>query len=252
MPTSQPVALTSRQVMHRGYRASAYDIWLRLVFPYGRIEAEAAVMTARIEQASVLPGVLMKDPLTSRQFGGVLQSDFGPQSGAASAGLDAGYATGDKAPGFGAFTSNSTGAVPKGELEGAQANPPYDNRVDNFRFHPDYHVDRIMFREIIGTVTDAAYVRPHARVRLLDAGPSTLTFSVAVIAAWAVQPTSTPGGKNALGLELDPTLLYRHRDGFSCALEHGAYFPGAAFDNPAQNLKARPAQVLKLRLMYQF
>ena len=29
-----------------------------------------------------------------------------------------------------------------------------DTTVDNFRFHPDYHVDRILFREIIGTVTE--------------------------------------------------------------------------------------------------
>ena len=41
-----------------------------------------------------------------------------------------------------------------------------DNRIDNFRFHSDYRVDRILFREIIGTVTDAMYAKPHARLRL--------------------------------------------------------------------------------------
>ena len=52
-----------------------------------------------------------------------------------------------------------------GQLDGPQANLPRDHTVDNFRFHPDYHIDQILFREIIGTVTDAIYVRPHVRAR---------------------------------------------------------------------------------------
>ena len=40
-----------------------------------------------------------------------------------------------------------------GDLDGAKANPPFHTNVDNFRFHPDYRIDRILFREIIGTVT---------------------------------------------------------------------------------------------------
>lgn len=252
MPTAQPVPITPSQVMHRGYQANAFDLWLRLVFKYGRIEAEAAYLTAKIEQASLIPGVLMKDPLTSHQFGGAIESDFGPPTGEAGGGIDGGYASGDPAPGFGAFPPPSTGATKPGSLEGAQANPPYDTKVDNFRMHPDYRIDRILFREIIGTVTDAVYLRPHGRVRLFETGPSSLTFTLAAIASWAVQPASTPGGKNALGVELDPTLMYRHKDGFSCALEHGVLFPGAGFDNPAQNLKARPAQVLRMRLLFAF
>ena len=49
-----------------------------------------------------------------------------------------------------------------GQFDGPQANLPRDRTVDNFRFHPDYHIDQILFREIIGTITDAIYIRPHA------------------------------------------------------------------------------------------
>jgi uncharacterized protein (TIGR04551 family) len=251
-PTAQPVELTPSQVMMRGYSAQAADLWLRVVFPYGRIEAEGAFMTAHIDQASLIPGVLMKEPVTSKQFGAALESDFGPRNMVASGGLDGGFASGDNAAGFGAFPPAQTGATKKGALDGAQANPPFDNTVNNFRFHPDYHIDRILFREIVGSVTDAVYVRPHGRVRLMQAGPSTVNLSLAVVASWAVYAASTPGGKNALGVEFDPTLMYRHRDGFAAAIDYGLLLPGAGFDNPTLNLKAKPAQVAKLRLLYQF
>ncbi len=250
--TSQPVAITPQQSMSRGYRADAADVWIRAVFPYGRIEAEAAVMWATIDQPSLIPGVMLRDPLKSRQIGAALESDLHTSNDVFGGGLDGGYASGDRAPGFGAYPPASTGAGAAGELEGPQANPPYDRRVDNFRFHPDYRVDRILFREIIGSVTDAVYVRPHARMRLFQIGPGALTASIAAVAAWAVQPASTPNNKNALGIEIDPTLTYRHKDGFACALEHAVLLPGAAFDNPSQHLSARTAQVFRVRMIFAF
>ena len=56
--------------------------------------------------------------------------------------------------------------------------PPRDRTVDNFRFHPDYRIDRILFREIIGTVTDAVYLRPHARATLAKNEAFAVTASV--------------------------------------------------------------------------
>ena len=40
-------------------------------------------------------------------------------------------------------------------------------------------------QRIIGTVTDAVYLRPHGRYTLLDLGHSQLLADVAVIASWA-------------------------------------------------------------------
>lgn len=249
--TSQAVSYTPQQVMNRGYRADAASLWFRAIFPHGRLEAEGAMMWASIDQPSLIPGVLLKEPVKSRQIGAAIESEVGAPDDLAGAGLDGGYASGDPAPGFGVNPS-STGSQRRGELEGPQANPPFDNRVDNFRFHPDYRIDRILFREIIGTVTDAIYVRPHARVRVFRLGPGTMTASLAAIASWAVQPASTPNNSNSLGIEIDPTLTYRHKDGFAAALEHGVFLPGAAFDNPSQGLSARTAQVFRVRLLYAF
>jgi hypothetical protein len=99
-------------------------------------------------------------------------------------------------------------------------------------------------------VTDAAYVRPHVAMRLADLGHAWLDASVAVIASWAMEPTSTPSGARALGYEIDPSLAYVTRDGFRAALEHAVFVPGAAFDSADGS--ARAAQLVRVRLAYVF
>jgi len=65
-----------------------------------------------------------------------------------------------------------------------------------------------------------------------------------------VQPTSTPSGERALGIELDPELRYVSADGFAAAIFYGLLLPGAAFDNTT--LEAKPAQVIRARLWFAF
>jgi uncharacterized protein (TIGR04551 family) len=186
------------------------------------------------------------------QSGLALESELGAPEARFGGGLDGGYASGDPAPGFGAYPSLGNAMPAAGDLDGSQARPPRDNRIDNFRFSPNYRIDRILFHQIIGTVTDAIYVRPHARARIVDIGPGTLGASVAVVGSWAVEPTSTPSGKRALGVELDSTLTYRTPDGFLATLAHGVFVPGAAFDNPTMHMPARTAQSIELLAGYLF
>jgi uncharacterized protein (TIGR04551 family) len=252
LPIAAPPTLNSAQIMYRGYTASALDGWFRVTTPNFRLEIEAAGIFANIEQGSLIPGVLLRQPVGSKQFGFAVESEIGAPEADFGAGLDLGLASGDPAPGFGVKAS-VTGAIPKpGDLDGSQANPPYDNHVDNFRFHPDYHVDRILFREIIGTVTDAVYLRPHARYTLARLGPSKLTAQLAAVVSFAMEAASTPGQKAPLGVELDPTLAYGNRDGFNLALEHAVLFPLSGLDNPEMKLSAKPAQSIRMRATYAF
>lgn len=248
-----PDTIDAAQVVGRGLNANVFDVWSRLSFPGFRIEVEGAYMTASFEQASLVPGLLMRQRVESRQYGGVLESEAGSPDGPFGAGLDLGYASGDDAPGFGARPPLGSLEAPRaGDLDGPQGTPPYDFRVDNFRFHPDYHVDRILFREIIGTVTDATYLRPHVRLRLLDFGTARLQLLLAGIASWANYASSTPGGEKYLGFELNPTLAYTSDDGFAAAFEHAVLFPGGGLDNPDLGLSAKPAQIYRLRLSFGF
>ena len=148
--------------------------------------------------------------------------------------------TRDKALRFGGMTSAKT----------PQAEDPKQVYETYYEF--DYRVDRILFREIIGTVTDAGYVRPHIDLALARSRVGDLIFGLAGVASFAVFTESTPGGKRPLGIEIDPTLRYRSPIGFEAALEQATFLPLAGMDNPAQGIDAGAAQLWRLRLIYGF
>jgi uncharacterized protein (TIGR04551 family) len=251
LPTAAaPTTFTSNDLVARGFEATATGGWLRITGASFRFEAEVAYLRASVANPSLIPGAAITEPVTSSQLGAAFESDV--RIPGFEVGVDGGYASGDPAPGFGAFPQPGAQPAPPGAFDGPQADPPRDRAVDNFRFHPDYHIDQILFREIIGTITDAIYVRPHVRALLMKVGDSRLETGAALIASWAVEPTSTPGGQRPLGVELDPELRYATHDGFAATIDYGLLFPGAAFDNPTANLKAQPAQVLRARLAFLF
>jgi uncharacterized protein (TIGR04551 family) len=233
-----PTTFTSDDLVARGFSATGTGGWLRMSGDGYRLEAELAYANATVQQPSLVPGAAITEAVTSSQLGFALQSDL--SVGPAMIGFDGGYASGDSAPGFGAFPSASD----------SQANLPRDHTVDNFRFHPDFHIDQILFREIIGTITDAIYIRPHVRTTLLVVGSGRLEAGAALIGSWAVEATSTPSGNRPLGWEIDPELRYASRDGFAATLDYGLLLPGSGFDNTT--LKAQPAQALRARLVFQF
>jgi len=237
--TTAAQPFTSNDLVGRGFAATGTGGWLRASSARFRIEAEVAYLHARIDQPSLIPGAAITVPATSDQLGVAVQSHV--VVGPTQLGLDGGYASGDDAPGFGAFPT-ATG--------GSQASLPRDPTVDNFRFHPDYRIDQILFREIIGAITDAIYLRPHVRATLLTIGTGRLEVLGALVASWAVEPTSTPSGERALGIELDPELRYASSDGLVANLAYGLLLPAAAWDNPT--VAAKPAQAFRLRVGFIF
>jgi len=246
LPMPGPMPAT----MARGLSAFVTSAWLRVETPRLRVEAEGDLVSGRVEQGSLVPGFLLRQPVEMLQHGLAVESELGAPTEQLGFGVDAGYASGDPAPGFGAFPSLDNATPQRGDLDGAQVRPPGDLRVDNFRFNPNYRIDYILFRQIIGTVTDAAYVRPHARIELGAFGPGKLTARFASVASWAIEPGSTPSGKRFLGVEVDSQLAYGGKDGLVAQLVHAVLFPGAAFDGAM--LAARPAQTIELLVGYAF
>ncbi len=252
LPGSNDGTYRDADVMTRGFRAHAVDLWARFIAPWGRLEAEIAMLQAQIDEPSVIPGATFNTPVESRQFGGAFESEFGRPDGRVHVGLDAGFASGDPAPGFGAFPGPFDDPAEPGDLDGPQADPPGDTRIDNFQFHPDFRIDQILFREIIGRITDAAYLRPHVTWRIADAGPGTLRASLATIGSAALESSSPPGQSRPLGIEINPSLTYDSHGNFSARLDHGVLFPLSGFDNLAQDLSAQPAHALRLRIAMGF
>ena len=143
-----------------------------------------------------------------------------------------------------------------GDLNGPKANPPTHTTVDNFTFHPDYFVDRILFREIIGAVTGAVYARPHVRVGRHAHRPRCAPGQPRGDRVVGRLPGERAGRWQAAARRRAsiPSLcvIARRATASASRFEYGVLFPMAGLDNPQQNLKAFPAQLARVRVMYRY
>ena len=233
-----------RDFVRRDLLAFAGDLWLGLRYRGWTIDVEAATLFSRIANASLLPGTEFLQAITARQFGGVARVQHGWSR--LRLGLELGFASGDDAPGFGVRAPLSQLGAQAGDIDGPQVKIPGDTTVNNFRFSPDYHVDQILWRRIIGTVTDAFYVRPSASWEPLHY----LTLDAALITSMAIEPGSAPGGQRPLGVELDLGVRFRIERSCELSATYAVLAPLAGLRNLELGLDARPAQLFHLLLAY--
>ncbi|QDG49910.1 TIGR04551 family protein [Persicimonas caeni] len=157
------------------------------------------------------------------EFGLALESElyFG---GPVRFGLNGGFATGGPEANWGFTVDNNGNIVP---ANGAG--------LDFYRFNPNYHVDLILFREVIGTVTNAYYGNPWAQIRFLETPSSRMELQFDAIVSAAMDSAGTPSaiiedgesveGNSMLGLELDAATRYIETDHFRAEIEGGILFP---------------------------
>jgi uncharacterized protein (TIGR04551 family) len=230
------------------------DFWAKLEWRpqrghHLRIELEAAAILGKIGDAS--PDPESKDPVSRdiAMYGGVLQTEY--RANKLRVGFEVGMASGgDQGP----FGIHDGFAVPSGGSE---------TDITNFRFDRDYHVDLILFREIIGSVTNALYFKPTLEYDFLMATSGTLGLQIDIIYARALEASrgssivGTPSGEKDYGLELDATLFFRETGRFSLQAAYGVFFPFAAFDLPGEGTgstrkEAETAQTIQGRVAFKF
>jgi hypothetical protein len=166
-----------------------------------------------------------------RQLGFAMEGSYSFLNDSLIIGGGMGYASGDDAPGFGVRSgANNFLPTKRGDLDGRQfgaqnRDGTTDNTIENFRFNPDYRLDMLMFREVVGTVSDAVYVKPSVTYYILD-GLGVRGDAIAAIAQYA---QSTPGDSNLLGAEFNGHLFYRSEDGFYAGFTYAFLLPLAGF-----------------------
>ena len=201
-------------------------------------------------------------PINVFQGGAALESSYRMLNDSLQIGVNTGWASGDDAPGFGLRPVINQNANP-GDADAKQYGRCIetddagdciliDDNISNFRFDPDYQVDLILFREVLGTVTDAFYVKPHLTYFV---NPNT-GFRADIISSFANYATSTPGNASPLGVELDATAFYQSLDGFHFMMQYGYLFPLAGLNHAVdengetqvreQFATAQPAQTFQL------
>lgn len=211
------------------------DLWVKYEKKAFRLELEAAAVLGSIGNraldAAGANNPALNQSLQVVQFGGVAQGEYRLMDGQLKLQLELGFASGDKAPGFGnrpaRRTAAADGETVAGDIDGPQwacegPGACQDNAIRNFRFDRDYRIDLILFRNIIGGITDTAYAKP------------TLTYSLAegfdlygsIIYSRAIYGESTPSSEIPdLGVELNAGAMYVTDDGFIGGIAYGILFP---------------------------
>jgi uncharacterized protein (TIGR04551 family) len=223
-------------VVERDLLAFAMDAWFGLRVGGFSLDLEFAMILSSIDNASLVPGLELLQRVTGRQLGGVARALY--DTGKWRFALELGFASGDSAPGFGVRSPLDQLTSQPGDLDGPQFRIPGDTTINNFRFNPDYRIDLILWRRIVGAVSDAFYARPSVRWQPLRG----LTLWSALISSTAVEAASTPGGTRALGVELDAGVTYIFDPGFELRLMYGVLLPFSGLDNARLGLDAAVAQ----------
>ena len=183
--------------VRRDAYAHTLDLWSRYQTKRFRFEVELAGIVAEINAAADPSAVA--GPALLRQFGGAAQADWSLAGGKFHLGGEAGFASGDRDPGFGnrpgrGCTTSASGVttcpVPQAGNFDWEQFAPGDRVQDirNFRFNPAYRVDLILWRDILQGVTDAFYLKPTARYEFIEG----LAATASIIYSQAMYASSTP------------------------------------------------------------
>jgi uncharacterized protein (TIGR04551 family) len=235
-PTRDANGATTGGLLRRDANLYIPDVWLRYEERNFRVELEMAAYIGTIGNRSGVPqSPTTADPnqeqaLDVRAFGGAAVGEYRLLNGQLNLQLELGVASGDRAPGFGAYAgrsgSGAGGFTQPGDVDGPQFrcgnNECGDSFIRNFRFNRAYRVDNILWRELIGTVTDAVYAKPTVRYTL---APGFDAFG-SVIYSQALYAESTPSfTERPLGIETNLGARYETEDGFIARAEWSVLFP---------------------------
>jgi uncharacterized protein (TIGR04551 family) len=240
--TPGPCNLRTEYYARKEYRHEL-SLWVRHRSPRLSVEVEVAAVGGQVGDPGPYSATVdyTGGQLLLRQLGGALKVAYQVLPSKLALGGEIGFASGDPAPGFGNVpgqlgTPTASGVTAPGATEGPQYDPARGDRVvRNFRFNPAYRVDLVLWREILGQVTDALYLKPTVRWDVLSglAVEGQLVYSQALYGASTPSATVTRNGAKPLGVEFDGKVAYTTDDGFGSWLQYGVLFPLAGLDDPA-------------------
>ena len=206
--------------VQRDYTAYLPDLWARFGWGNLELEAEGVAVLGSIDHAADL-GTTSHPSLDIREYGGVLKGLYKFLDGSLRLGGETGYASGDQ------WDNNPQGAT--NVLRNGVIIPgPGDKTVNRFLFDPDYKIDLILFRELLGTINNAIYLRPSVEYDF----NKHFHMRVQNVTSFAAKRVSTPGNGIMYGTEFDGDLSYTG-GGFTAGAAYGVLFPLGAMAHPA-------------------
>ncbi len=198
------------------------DGWFQALWKDIRIELEFAGIFGKIQNISPgeFPPTSEGAPFKLRQWGVALESEFRFLKKKLGVHLKTGAASGDP------------DVVGLSQYEDLATQPVGQKTVSNFSFHPNYNIDLILWRQIMGRISGAYYLAPAISYDILrsDFG-RVLGARLDFIYSRALYQQQTYSSEPNLGAELDISIYYRTEngpqftDGFFAAFQFGVLFP---------------------------
>lgn len=205
------------QLVRRGLTTYTPDAWIRLGTGNLMLEAEAVLTVGSIDNVSDLEPS-RTDGVDVLRFGGVARARYRALDGSIRFALEGGMASGDVAD------TSPAGSMHISNLQALH--PDNGKSLGTFLFDRDYNVDLILFREMIGAVTNAFYVRPSVTYEVSDGIDATINGVI----SGALRPEGTPGNGRMYGVEVDALVGYRS-GGFFLGIAGGVLFPFSALEH---------------------
>lgn len=192
------------------------DVWLRVGYGAHQFELEAALEFGSISR---LDDQGLTGSVDIAKFGGVGRYTWRGLDDKLVLGAEIGMATGDQWDN----TPQGSTHISNANLIGGAG----DSTLSQFIFDREYQVDMILFRHLMGAVTNATYVKPFLSYQLTDS----IYFRGSNINSFAMRKVATPGNDLMYGIELNGEAGYRS-GGFQAGLAYGVLFPLAALSHP--------------------
>ena len=208
-------------------------IWRRSALSTLRLEVEISAMIGDIENTQNA-AEYMDSSKSILGFGGALELEY--QSDRLKTGVDIGFATGDDGDYLGVSQGQNVSVPDELYLDDSSEKVRNNETISSFWFHRDYHVDLLLFRQVIGTVTNALYVRPWVAYTLLQTESFELGARFDALYAAAMNPEGTPGKGEHWGVELDASLWLDMPHGFGLAIHTGLLLPLDALNDRVTGL----------------
>jgi len=205
------------RIVLRNAHAGIGSIYFGVEYQNFKLQLETSGTVGRIGNAEDLNWDGPSSPLWLLQGGVALKSRYGFFNDKLGIGLDSGIASGN---------ANNTLNSREGLSQQFSAN---NDTLSTFKFNPNYSVDLILFKEVLGTVAGAAYVKPNISYDITQS----LSVRGDVISSFAVYSSSTTGNSSLLGLEFDLSAKYHSAEGFYFLLQYGLLVPFAGLNQPA-------------------
>jgi uncharacterized protein (TIGR04551 family) len=214
VPNEDGTVSTETELARIGYKAYVPDVWLKLGWRGLLVEAEAAAVVGSLTHPTEGGDVDL------RQFGGIGRVTYRAVDDKLRIGAEVGFASGDQ------WDNEEAGDINIRNRPGLPSGN--DDDLTTFLFDRDYKVDLILFRELIGAVTNAIYVKPFVSFDITKS----LVLRGAGIASFAHRKVATPGNASPLGVELDADFGDEGRS-FFAGISYGLLFALSGLDHPA-------------------